>query len=607
MTSESNPIPTPEIKPESTTTATTPMQDISQSKKRAASTDLSENAPEAKKQKLNTEQSNSSSSRGPQNEAGTNEQRKKLTPKRKVALVIGYKGTNFHGNQIQPDEATVEGEVWRVLKETDAIMPANQSDPKKIGWARTSRTDRGVHALVNIIECKLHVYDELVPELNKLLQKPDGSNDVMVHGYSRVTGGFKARMSCDGREYWYLLPTFVFNQKDKVLRYDDTQENATNKDKLDQRMFQISQDDLDQCVDRSYRMSDEDVAGVNEIMKNMEGTHYFHNFTRLSKVVKQHQTQRFVTNFSIEKPFFDEATNLEWTVVHIYGSSFLFNQIRKMIGAVIAIRKGIFDKNIFDTVFDSKVEMYTPRIPGHGLMLKDMKFGAYNNQKGAQHGELYPFKDFQENIQIFKKQLFRHIMALESDNQEWQRWVYLMDKVIKTERDPIDYEKASQREENITVEAETEIETPIEKIWEHVGDFAKLPHITMHGVESVKFDDNKPSTEPGVMRIVCHKKEHIVNPAQANKTKIKKHTLTSIDSTSYTIEYSSVRMKKYTETSSVSTTIKLTRVDDSKTKLYWKTFIDIGTSKFVVDETARTQKMTQKVKSFFEAPTTTEG
>lgn len=65
---------------------------------------------------------------------------------RKVALKVAYIGTDFHGFQRQPDNKTVEGELISALREANLI-----DDLKDSGYAIAGRTDRGVHALGNVI------------------------------------------------------------------------------------------------------------------------------------------------------------------------------------------------------------------------------------------------------------------------------------------------------------------------------------------------------------------------------------------------------------------------------------------------------------------------
>ena len=61
--------------------------------------------------------------------------------KRKVALIIGYVGTDFRGLQYDknPEIRTVEGVLEKALYDAGAIAKSNFGDLSKIGWGRTSR------------------------------------------------------------------------------------------------------------------------------------------------------------------------------------------------------------------------------------------------------------------------------------------------------------------------------------------------------------------------------------------------------------------------------------------------------------------------------------
>ncbi|CAN0547534.1 unnamed protein product [Ectocarpus sp. 8 AP-2014] len=59
--------------------------------------------------------------------------------KRKVAIVVGYVGTAFHGWQQSTDAQnvrTVEGELETALWKAGAIADSNYGDLNKIGWGR---------------------------------------------------------------------------------------------------------------------------------------------------------------------------------------------------------------------------------------------------------------------------------------------------------------------------------------------------------------------------------------------------------------------------------------------------------------------------------------
>ena len=66
--------------------------------------------------------------------------------KRKVAIVGGYMGTGYHGLQLNDNVNTIENEIRRAIFDAGAIRASNFDDLGKIDWARSSRTDKGVHA-----------------------------------------------------------------------------------------------------------------------------------------------------------------------------------------------------------------------------------------------------------------------------------------------------------------------------------------------------------------------------------------------------------------------------------------------------------------------------
>lgn len=64
--------------------------------------------------------------------------------KRKVAIVVGYVGTAFHGWQQSTDSEvrTVEGALETALWKAGAIADSNYGDLNKIGWGRWASTCR---------------------------------------------------------------------------------------------------------------------------------------------------------------------------------------------------------------------------------------------------------------------------------------------------------------------------------------------------------------------------------------------------------------------------------------------------------------------------------
>lgn len=61
------------------------------------------------------------------------------------------------------------------------------------------------------------------------------------------------------------------------------------------------------------------------------------------------------------------------------GVSFLLHQIRKMVGLVIAIRRGLASTDFISRAL-TKEYAYLPIAPGLGLVLEDQHFDYYNKK-----------------------------------------------------------------------------------------------------------------------------------------------------------------------------------------------------------------------------------
>ena len=127
-------------------------------------------------------------------------------PKRKVAVMIGYAGSGYKGMQINGEEKTIEGDLFKAFVAAGAISRANADDPKKSSLVRCARTDKGVHAAGNVISLKLIVEDpKIIDTINQNLP-----SQIRVWGMERTNGSFSCYQSCDSRWYEYLIPTFAF-------------------------------------------------------------------------------------------------------------------------------------------------------------------------------------------------------------------------------------------------------------------------------------------------------------------------------------------------------------------------------------------------------------
>ncbi|KAI3461704.1 hypothetical protein Pfo_018367 [Paulownia fortunei] len=181
--------------------------------------------------------------------------------KKKVVMRVGYVGSDYRGLQIQRDEhalSTIEGELEKAIFKAGGIRDSNFGDLHKIGWARSSRTDKGVHSLATMISLKLEIPEfawnndpngfALASYVNSYLPE-----NIRVFSILPSQRSFDARRECSIRKYSYLLPAEIIGVK----------ENFT-------------------AGEVDHHLSD-----FNDILNTFEGEHPFHNFTVRSKYRKQ--------------------------------------------------------------------------------------------------------------------------------------------------------------------------------------------------------------------------------------------------------------------------------------------------------------------------------
>ena len=204
---------------------------------------------------------------------------------KRTALKIGYIGTNFHGFQRQPDLRTVEEELIYHLRKLDYI-----DDLKKSRFRIAGRTVAGVHSLGNVISFQSEK-DVRVNEINNSL--PD---DIQILASAPVRYAFKPRYA-QMRQYRYML-------------------------------FQ-----------------DLDIDKLRECAEIFKGTHNFTNFTkRFQKTTTRTIDDIKVTKVDLEDYHKREFPNLHDTIspifIDIYGESFLWNMVRKMMRVFVDVAIG---------------------------------------------------------------------------------------------------------------------------------------------------------------------------------------------------------------------------------------------------------------------------
>lgn len=363
-------------------------------------------------------------------------------PKRKVALYLGYNGTGYFGMQINGSLPTIEADLFKALCESGCVSSDNSNSLQKIGFMRSCRTDKGVHAAAQLASFKMQLpnefdHDSIVRSIQSHLP-----NCIQIYGFSKVTGGFQAKNACSSRIYEYLIPTYIFKQWDSRYLQDEffaPHQREGKGEALDQNSDSSNENIPANSTDwrqkginergsiYSYRITPQELESVSSLLAQFQGTHNFHNFTS-GKQASEPSSQRFIRSFTCGTPFLDtkEDPPIEWLSLRVHGQSFMLHQIRKMVGFIVLLMKcGKQDQlDLFDLAFSPSSKLNIPKVPGLGLLLERCFFDSYNTNPNCAHTKPISFDQFDAQIESFKQaQIYPQMLQQEREQMEFWNWL----------------------------------------------------------------------------------------------------------------------------------------------------------------------------------------
>ena len=155
----------------------------------------------------------------------------------------------------------------------------------------------------------------------------------------------------------------------------------------------------------SYRIPSERRELLERLLKKFEGTHKFHNYTKQMKS-KDKNSQRYIMEVKVVD--YTVYDGIEFARVFIQGQSFLYNQIRKMMGAIfIIMHYGLPEKFIENSLKDNCINV--PTAPGEGLMLNRVAFDRYNEHQRELKELIKPWEDKAGEMEEFRKGIVKFI------------------------------------------------------------------------------------------------------------------------------------------------------------------------------------------------------
>jgi len=243
--------------------------------------------------------------------------------KKRYFIYFSYKGTAYHGWQIQPNGISVQ----EVL--TNALCTILRSEIEIVG---AGRTDTGVHAKLMVahfdIENELPTEFDLAAKLNSFLP-----HDISVFRIVEVLPDAHARFDATARRYEYHIITRKNVFKNELAARESIEFDFSLMNEAAQTLLQ------------------------------------FRDFTSFSKVHSDAKTNICT------------ITHAEWTqqndewVFSIQADRFLRNMVRAIVGTLFEVGRHKMSVEDFRAVIEAKNRCKAgTSVPAHGLYLVDIQY-----------------------------------------------------------------------------------------------------------------------------------------------------------------------------------------------------------------------------------------
>ncbi|GGF23795.1 tRNA pseudouridine(38-40) synthase TruA [Echinicola rosea] len=241
---------------------------------------------------------------------------------RRYFLEVAYKGTNYHGWQVQPNAVTVQEAINNALS---TILR------QRVATMGSGRTDTGVHGKQQFLhfDWKGEVKkDSFLKKINAVLPK-----DISAYDLREVHPESHARFDAAWRSYEYHIS----------LRKNPFEET------LSWHCF--------------YRL---DVAKMNEAAALLLQHRDFECFSKVKTEVNHFECE-------IKTAFWEQKDH--HLVFHITANRFLRGMVRAIVGTLVEIGKGQLDLSGFQQILDSQDRRKAGiAAPPHGLFLSRVTY-----------------------------------------------------------------------------------------------------------------------------------------------------------------------------------------------------------------------------------------
>jgi len=383
---------------------------------------------------------------------------------KKIALKIAYIGTKFHGFQRQPNHRTVEGELIYTLKKLGYIDNVHDS---KFGIA--GRTDKGVHSLGNVVSF-MSEREIIINQINHKL--PD---DIQIIAKAPVRYGFKPRYAkCKHYRYMFFendLDISAMRELTSIFQGEHDFTNFSKRNESQKDMVRtinkidvvsseapvVSSDGSALSSDGSVISSEESVVSSKESVVSSNGSFTEQSETYSQKIdnseyFKYSQNFKYFKRYNgdLKEPsdfiesnyigelksigrFNENFENINFDragynpiFIDIYGESFLWNMVRKMMRIFLFVGKNEIEVDVVKDMLDPANKYNIKPLNPENLILMDVE---YNNIRFTYDG--YAFEGFKRTL---IENLFDYKLKLSIENSILNSMKSLESNIINKNR-----------------------------------------------------------------------------------------------------------------------------------------------------------------------------
>jgi tRNA pseudouridine38-40 synthase len=235
-------------------------------------------------------------------------------------IELSYKGTNYHGWQIQPDASSVQEEITKALA---TILQ------EKILLVGAGRTDAGVHAsqMFAHVDTVKKLSNNYVHKLNAILP-----NDIVIKSIKEVSDDTHARFDAVSRTYEYK----ILLGRDPFLLETTWQ--------LHQKNLQIEK--MNEAANLLFKYED------------------FESFSKVKTDVNTFNCTIMKAVWTLED---------KHLIFHIKANRFLRNMVRAVVGTLLEVGLGKKTVEDFRKIIESKKRSEAGlSVPAKGLFLTEV-------------------------------------------------------------------------------------------------------------------------------------------------------------------------------------------------------------------------------------------